>query len=167
VSSYLTRVELHGATYDDYEHLHKAMKAKGFTATERFTAFRQPNTTSQQRRAASKSALVRSRRLNRPVATTRLSLYATTARGGAVSRPRRQHDNEKQTLLAGTRRSLPRREWPYSSKEREHSGWYATEDLWPRFCGRGFRLGDAPSTAHGNGPTVAYEIPKDIRVNFQ
>jgi hypothetical protein len=35
VSSYLTRVELHGATYDDYEHLHKAMKAKGFTLTIR------------------------------------------------------------------------------------------------------------------------------------
>jgi hypothetical protein len=30
MSNYLVRVELHGATYVNYEHLHKAMAAKGF-----------------------------------------------------------------------------------------------------------------------------------------
>jgi len=31
MSNYITRVELHGATYEDYEKLHAAMASAGFT----------------------------------------------------------------------------------------------------------------------------------------
>jgi len=33
--SYLVRVELHGASYSDYENLHRAMAARGFSRTLR------------------------------------------------------------------------------------------------------------------------------------